>query len=103
MTNCSPWLAPVLLIASCVALGANILNTREVNQSLVEKIERARSDMKVAMDTSQECTKQLETKSSDQNAHDQKLANLTVDVETLTNERNSIQEELIQLQEQLDG
>ena len=94
---------PVLLITGCLALGVNILNTRKMNKSLVEKIERARSDMKVAMDTSQDCTKQLEMKSSDQTAHEQKLTSLTVEVDNLTNERNKIQEELIELQEQMDG
>ena len=94
---------PALLITGCVALGMNILNTRKMNKSLVEKIERARSDMKVAMDTSKDCTKQLEMKSSDQTAHEQKLTSLTVEVENLTNERNKIQEELIELQEQMDG
>ena len=94
---------PTLLITGCVALGMNILNTRKMNKSLVENIERARSDMKVAMDTSQDCTKQLEMKSSDQTAYDQKLTNLTGEVDTLTNERNKIQEELIGLQEQMDG
>ena len=59
--------------------------------------------MKVAMDTSQDCSKQLEMKSPDQTAHEQKLANLTGEVETLTNERNKIHEELIGLQEQMDG
>ena len=70
MTNYSPLLIPALLITGCVALGMNILNTRKVNKALVEKIERARSDMKVAMDTSQDCSKQLEMKSPDQTAHE---------------------------------
>ena len=103
MTSCSPCLVPALLITSCVALGVNILNTMKVNKSLVEKIERARSDMKVAMDTSQDCTKQLEMKSSDQTAHEQNMASLTGEVETLNKERNKIQEELIDLEEQLNG
>ena len=59
--------------------------------------------MKVAMETSQDCTKQLEMKSSDQTADEQKLTSLTVEVENLTDERNKIQQELIELQEQMDG
>ena len=58
--------------------------------------------MRVAMDTSQDCSKKLETKSVDMTAKDQQLASLTDDVKTLTDEKNKIQEELSQLQTQLD-
>merc|ERR1711892_913798 len=54
------------------------------------------------MDTSQDCSKKLETKSVDMTAKDQQLASLTADVKTLTDEKNKIQEELSQLQTQLD-
>merc|ERR1719186_417289 len=54
------------------------------------------------MDTSQDCSKKLETKSVDMTANDQQLASLTADVKTLTDEKNKIQEELSQLQTQLD-
>ena len=59
--------------------------------------------MKVAMDNSQDCSKQLEMKSSDPTSKDQSLASLTAEVKNLTGERNQMQEELVQLQEQLDG
>ena len=101
-SNISSWLLPVLLTIACVALALNILNARKVNKSLVQNIERARSDMRVAMDTSQDCSKKLETKSVDMTAKDQQLASLTADVKTLTDEKNKIQEELSQLQTQLD-
>ena len=49
------WLVPALLLSSCVVLGLNILNIRQVNNHLVQSIERSRSDMRVAMDSNKEC------------------------------------------------
>eukprot|EP00092_Neocalanus_flemingeri_P094596 GFUD01120295.1.p1 GENE.GFUD01120295.1~~GFUD01120295.1.p1 ORF type:complete len:134 (-),score=69.01 GFUD01120295.1:55-456(-) len=98
----SSWLVPVLLIVGCVALAMNILNAKKVNRSLVENIERAQADLMVAMDTSQDCTNQLEMKSAEMIAKDQQLASLTANVNTLTDEKNQIQEQVNQLQQQLD-
>eukprot|EP00092_Neocalanus_flemingeri_P094597 GFUD01120296.1.p1 GENE.GFUD01120296.1~~GFUD01120296.1.p1 ORF type:complete len:141 (-),score=69.94 GFUD01120296.1:55-477(-) len=98
----SSWLVPVLLIVGCVALAMNILNAKKVNRSLVENVEKAQADLMVAMDTSQDCTKQLEGKSGDMTAKDQQLASLTANVNTLMDEKNQIQEQVNQLQQQID-
>eukprot|EP00092_Neocalanus_flemingeri_P066470 GFUD01080981.1.p1 GENE.GFUD01080981.1~~GFUD01080981.1.p1 ORF type:complete len:134 (+),score=71.85 GFUD01080981.1:94-495(+) len=98
----SSWLVPVLLTVGCVTLVMNILNAKKVNRSLVENIERAQADLRVAMDTSQGCIKELEMKSADMTAKDQQLASLTANVNTLTDEKNKIQEQVNQLQQQLD-
>ena len=80
----------------------NILNARKVNRSLGENIERAQADLRVAMDTSQDCSKQLGMKTADMTAKDKQLASLTANVNTLTDEKNQIQDQLNQLQVQLD-
>eukprot|EP00092_Neocalanus_flemingeri_P046062 GFUD01051734.1.p1 GENE.GFUD01051734.1~~GFUD01051734.1.p1 ORF type:complete len:134 (+),score=70.11 GFUD01051734.1:72-473(+) len=98
----SSWLVPVLLTVGCVTLVMNILNAKKVNRSLVENIERAQADLRVAMDTSQDCSKQLEMKSAEMQAKDQQLASLTANMNTLTDEKNKIQEQVNQLQQQLD-
>ena len=79
----------------------NIMNAKKMNNSLLTSIDSAQAEMKVAMDSSMECSKQLEMKTSDLTAKDQQLASLAANVDTLTQERNSIQEQLGQLQEQL--
>ena len=86
----SSWLLPALLTIGCIALVMNIMNAKKVNKSLLTNIDSAQAEMKVAMDSSMECSKQLEMKTSDLTAKDQQLA------------RNNIQEQLEQLQEQLD-
>eukprot|EP00092_Neocalanus_flemingeri_P086465 GFUD01108968.1.p1 GENE.GFUD01108968.1~~GFUD01108968.1.p1 ORF type:complete len:141 (-),score=73.50 GFUD01108968.1:96-518(-) len=101
-SSLSSWLVPVLLTVGCVTLVMNILNAKKVNRSLVENIERAQADLRVAMDTSQDCTKQLEGKSAEMTAKDQVLASLTGNVNTLTDEKNQIQEQVNQLQQQID-
>eukprot|EP00092_Neocalanus_flemingeri_P086464 GFUD01108967.1.p1 GENE.GFUD01108967.1~~GFUD01108967.1.p1 ORF type:complete len:141 (-),score=68.30 GFUD01108967.1:96-518(-) len=101
-SSLSSWLVPVLLIVGCVALAMNILNAKKVNRSLVENVEKAQADLMVAMDTSQDCSKQLEGKSADMQAKDQQLASLTANVNTLTDEKNQIQEQVNQLQAQID-
>eukprot|EP00092_Neocalanus_flemingeri_P059198 GFUD01070698.1.p1 GENE.GFUD01070698.1~~GFUD01070698.1.p1 ORF type:complete len:128 (+),score=59.91 GFUD01070698.1:116-499(+) len=102
-SSVSSWLVPVLLTVGSLFLVMNILNARKTNKSLVDDIERARSDVRVAMDTSQDCSKKLDANTADMTAKDQQLASLNADVKTLTEEKNKIQEELIQLQAQLDG
>ena len=98
----SSWLLPVLLTVGCITLAMNILNARKANKSLVENIDRARADLRVAIDTSLDCSKQLEMKSIDMTAKDQQLASLTADVKALTDENNQIKEQLSQLHEQLE-
>ena len=96
------WLLPVLLSVGCIFLAMNILNARKANKSLGDNIEKARADLMVAMDISQECSKQVDLKSVDTRAKDQQLVSLTADVKTLTEEKNQIQEQLNILQEQLN-
>merc|ERR1712243_234514 len=97
------WVVPGLLLSSCVVLGINIVNIRGVNKHLVESIERARSDMRVAMDTSMECQDLQKMKDSDHTERQLNLDRLTREVQNLTDVRNNIQEELERLQEKLDG
>ena len=80
----SSWLFPVLLTIGCVALVMNIMNAKKVNKSLLQNIERAQTDLRVAMDTSMECSNQLEMKSVDMTAKDRQLASLATNVNTLT-------------------
>ena len=101
-SSLSSWLLPALLTIGCVALVMNIMNAKKMNKSLLTNIDSAQAEMKVAMDTSIECSKQLEMKTSDLTAKDQQLASLTANVDTLTQEKNNIQEQLEQSQEQLD-
>ena len=97
------WLVPALLLSSCVVLGLNILNIRQVNSHLVQSIERSRSDMRVAMDSNKECQDLQQMKDSDHTNRQLNLARLTREVKNLTDVRNNIQEELVRLQEKLDG
>merc|ERR1712179_637116 len=97
------WVVPALLLSSCVVLGLNIVNIRDVNSHLVQSIERARSDMRVAMDTNKQCQDLQQMKDSDHTNRQLNLARLTREVKNLTDVRNSIQEELVRLQEKLDG
>ena len=97
------WVVPALLLSSCVVLGINIVNIRGVNKHLVESIERARSDMRVAMDTSMQCQDLQKMKDSDHTKRQLNLDRLTREVKNLTDVRNNIQEELERLQEKLDG
>merc|ERR1719186_167744 len=53
------------------------------------------------MDTSKDCSKQLEMNSADMTDKDQKLANLAANCFSVV-EKNQMQEQLNQLQEQLD-
>ena len=100
-SNLSSWLFPALLTIGCVALVMNVMSAKKMNKTLLTNIDSAQAEMKVAMDSSMECSKQLEMKTSDLTAKDQQLASLAANVDTLTQERNSIQEQLGQLQEQL--
>jgi septal ring factor EnvC (AmiA/AmiB activator) len=102
-SNLSSWFFPALLTIGCIALVMNIMNAKKMNKSLLTNIDSAQAEMKVAMDSSMECSKQLEMKTSDMTAKDQQLASLTANVDTLTQERNNIQEQLEQLQEQLEN
>ena len=97
------WVVPALLLSSCVVLGINIVNIRGVNKHLVESIERARSDMRVAMDTNMQCQDLQKMKDSDHTKRQLNLDRLTREVKNLTDVRNNIQEELERLQEKLDG
>merc|ERR1719186_2179337 len=53
------------------------------------------------MDTSKDCSNQLEMKSADMTAKDQKLANLAANCFSVV-EKNQMQEQLNQLQAQMD-
>merc|ERR1711862_95427 len=97
------WVVPGLLLSSCVVLGINIVNIRGVNKHLVESIERARSDMRVAMDTNMQCQDLQKMKDSDHTKRQLNLDRLTREVKNLTDVRNNIQEELERLQAKLDG
>merc|ERR1712183_741854 len=78
------WVVPVLLLSSCVVLGLNIVNIRQVNNHLVQSIERSRSDMRVAMDTNKECQNLQDMKDSDHTKRQMNLARLTSEVKNLT-------------------
>ena len=80
----------------------NIMNAKMMNNSLLTSIDSAQAEMKVAMDSSMECSKQLEMKTSDLTAKDQQLASLTANVDTLTQERNNIKDQLDQLKKLFD-
>ena len=80
----------------------NIMNAKKMNKTLLTNIDSAQAEMKVAMDSSMECSKQLEMKTSDLTAKDQQLASLTTNVDTLAQERNNINEQLHQLKELFD-
>ena len=98
----SSWLLPALLTIGCIALVMNIMNAKKMNKSLLTNIDSAQAEMKVAMDTSMECSKQLEMKTSDLTAKDQQLASLTANVDTLTQERNNIKDQLDQKKKLFD-
>ena len=98
----SPWLLPALLTIGCVALLMNLLSVNKVNNSLVESVDKAQAEMKVALDADMECNKQLEMKSSDLTAKDQQLASLTANVDKLDEEKNKLEGQLHLVQEQLD-
>ena len=104
MASCSlsSWLLPALLTLGCVALVMNITNAKKMTKSLLTNIDSAQAEMKVAMDTSMECSKQLEMKTSDLTAKDQQLASLTANVDTLTQERNNIKDQLDQKKKLFD-
>merc|ERR1711892_731061 len=101
-SSLSSFLLPMLLTVGCVALVMNIMSAKKMNKSLVQNVERVQADLKVAMDTSQECSKQLEMKSGDLTAKDQQLASLTNNVNVLTDEKNKMVEQVTQLQAELD-
>merc|ERR1711892_957174 len=101
-SSLSSFLLPMLLTVGCVALVMNIMSAKKVNKSLVQNVERVQEDLRVAMDTSQECSKQLEMKSGDLTAKDQQLASLTNNVNVLTDEKNKMVEQVTQLQAELD-
>lgn len=102
-SSLTSWLMPLLLAAGCVALVMNIWSARKVNKSLVEDIERARADLRVAVDASADCSKQLETKSADITAKDQQLATINGQVTGLTKEKETLAAQLVELQKQLDA
>ena len=60
-SNLSGLLLPILLTIGCVALLINIRNVKHMNRSLVENVDKVQADLRVAMDTSQECSKQMVT------------------------------------------
>ena len=91
----------MLLTVGCVALVMNIMSAKKVNKSLVENVEKVQADMRVAMDTSQECSKQLEMKTGDMAAKNQQLASLADNVNALTEEKNKMVEQVNQLQAEL--
>ena len=101
-SSLSSFLLPILLTVGCVALVMNIMSAKKVNKSLVVNVERVQADLMVAMDTSQECSKQLEMKSGDLTAKDQQLASLADNVNVLTDEKNKMGEQVTQLQAELD-
>ena len=78
--NLCSWLLPALLTLGCVALLINMLNAKKMNKSLLTNIDSAQAEMKVAMDSSMECSKQLEMKTSDLTAKDQQLATVTANL-----------------------
>merc|ERR1711892_681076 len=101
-SSLSSFLLPMLLTVGCVALVMNIMSAKNVNKSLVQNVERVQADLRVAMDTSQECSKQLEMKSGDLTAKDQQLASLANNVNVLTDEKNKMGEQVTQLRAELD-
>merc|ERR1711892_945269 len=101
-SSLSSFLLPMLLTVGCVALVMNIMSAKKVNKSLVQNVERVQADLRVAMDTSQECSKQLEMKSGDLTAKDQQLASLSNNVNVLTDEKNKMGEQVTQLRAELD-
>merc|ERR1711892_1259900 len=100
-SSLSSFLLPMLLTVGCVALVMNIMSAKKVNKSLVQNVERVQADLRVAMDTSQECSKQLEMKSGDLTAKDQQLASLADNLNVLTDEKNKMVEQVTQLQAEL--
>ena len=77
------WFVPLLLVAACMALVINFFHNKKVNNSLVSDIETAKSDLKVAVDRSQRCSKKLEANNARLLAKDQQVATLTDNVNTL--------------------
>merc|ERR1712123_157760 len=98
----SSWLLPALLTISCLALAVNIMNAKKGNKSLVENLDKAQAEMKVALDADMECNKQLEMKGSYLTEKDQQVASLEANIDKLSVEKNNVGEHLKQLQEQLD-
>ena len=88
--NLSSIFFPFLLTVGCVALVMNIISAKKVNKSLVENVETAQADLRVAMDTSKDCNKQLEMKNGDLAAKDQELDSLAGNVNDLTDEKKNI-------------
>ena len=101
-SNIKSWLVQNIITVGCVTLVMNSMQTKKVNKSLVETIDRARSYMGMAMNISKECSKQWDMKSADMKAKDKQVASLTFNMNTLMNEKNQIQQQLYLLQIQLD-
>merc|ERR1712119_132146 len=75
--NLSSWLVPLLLIVGCIALTVNIFQVKKINKSLVENVKEAQADLQVASDNSENCKKQLDTKTAEITGKDQQVATLT--------------------------
>ena len=100
--NLSSLFFPFLLTVGCVALVMNILSAKKVNKSLLENVETAQADLRVAMDTNNDCNKQLEMKDGDLAAKDQELASIADNVNLLTGEKKNIEDQMNQLQTELN-
>ena len=80
------------------------LNTWAANRSSIASLERARSDLRLEMDDSQDCYQLLKDFSEEsQLSAVAKLPELRVEVDELTEERDLLQAELQQLQSKLNG
>merc|ERR1719420_2872262 len=87
-SSLSSWLMPLLLAAGCLAIVLNIWSARKVNKTLIEDIERANADLRIAVDASADCSKQLEGKSNDVSAKDKQIETINGQAgRTTTNER----------------
>ena len=98
------WLGPLVLALLSSLLAWDNINTWAANRSSIASLERARSDLRLEMDDSQDCYQMLKDFSVEKHlsavAH---LPELRVEVETLTQERDQLQAELQQLQSKLTG
>ena len=80
----------------------NIISAKKVNKSLVENVETAQADLRVAMDTNKDCNKQMEMKNGDLAAKDQELVSIASNVNVLTDEKKNIEDQINQLQAELN-
>merc|ERR1711892_1030328 len=81
---------PLVLIAGCVMLLVSMWTTKKLNGSLLDELQRSRAEMQIAVENSETCGRDLNSKTEDAGRKLREIENLKKEVAKVNGETSKI-------------